>query len=183
VGRPAQRTQGSDPENQFRHPRLGLHGGRLTEILEPLPEPRETSAREDEHRAAGSPNTRPRWTTIRTNRAPHRSTWLEQQQRKSNREFLFTVERARENTTRGELAHIWSRPLGGWAEEGAMFGAEVGALGWAPLPASMAARPLPPTLWNIRPCPTLAAFLPAGLAGRLGQAAWQRPSWLAFSFF
>jgi hypothetical protein len=68
VGRPAQRTQGSVPENQFRRPRPGLHGGRLTEILEPLPEPRETStapAREEEHRAAGSPSTRPRWTETR----------------------------------------------------------------------------------------------------------------------
>jgi hypothetical protein len=77
VGRPAQRTQGSVLENQFRRPRPGLHGGRLTEILEPLPEPRETStapAREDEHRAAGSPSTRPRRTEIRTDRAPHRCT-------------------------------------------------------------------------------------------------------------
>jgi hypothetical protein len=77
VGRPAQRTRGSVPENQFRRPRPGLHGGRLTEILEPLPEPRETStapAREDEHRAAGSPGTRPRWTEIRSDRAPHRRT-------------------------------------------------------------------------------------------------------------
>jgi hypothetical protein len=68
VGRPAQRTQGSVLENQFRRPRPGLHGGRLTEILEPLPEPRETStapAREEEHRAAGSPSTRPRWTETR----------------------------------------------------------------------------------------------------------------------
>jgi hypothetical protein len=68
VGRPAQRTRGSVPENQFRRPRPDLHGGRLTEILEPLPEPRETStapAREEEHRAAGSPSTRPRLTAIR----------------------------------------------------------------------------------------------------------------------
>jgi hypothetical protein len=77
VRRPAQRTQGSIPENQFRRPRPGLHGGRLTEILEPLPKPRETStapAREDEHRAAGSPGTRPRWTEIRSDRAPRRRT-------------------------------------------------------------------------------------------------------------
>jgi hypothetical protein len=77
VGRSAQRTRSSVPENQFRRPRPGLHGGRLTEILEPLPEPRETStapAREDEHRAAGSPGTRPRWTIIRSDRAPHRRT-------------------------------------------------------------------------------------------------------------
>ena len=68
MGRPAQRTRGSVPENQFRRPRPDLHGGRLTEILEPLPEPRETSsapAREEEHRAAGSPSTRPRLTAIR----------------------------------------------------------------------------------------------------------------------
>jgi hypothetical protein len=68
VGRPAQRTQDSVPENQFCRPRPGLHGGRLTEILEPLPEPRETStapAREEKHRAAGSPSTRPRWTETR----------------------------------------------------------------------------------------------------------------------
>jgi hypothetical protein len=40
----------------------------LTKILEPLPEPKETStapAREEEHRAAGSPSTRPQWTKIR----------------------------------------------------------------------------------------------------------------------
>jgi hypothetical protein len=68
VGRPAQRSQGSILENQFRHPRLDLHGGRLTEIQEPLPDPRETytaPAREEEHRAAGSPSTRPRWTETR----------------------------------------------------------------------------------------------------------------------
>jgi hypothetical protein len=68
VGRSAQRTRSSVPENQFRRPRPGLHGGRLTEILEPLPEPRETStapAREAEHRAAESSGTRPRWTVIR----------------------------------------------------------------------------------------------------------------------
>ena len=68
MGRPAQRTQGSVPENQFRRPRPDLHGGRLTEILEPLLRPWETStapAREEEHRAAGSPSTRPRWTIIR----------------------------------------------------------------------------------------------------------------------
>jgi hypothetical protein len=68
VGRPAQRTQGSVPENQFCRPRPDLHGGRLTEILEPLPEPRDTStapAREEEHRAAGSPSTRPWWTRTR----------------------------------------------------------------------------------------------------------------------
>ena len=73
MGRSAQRTRSSVPENQFRRPRPGLHGGRLTEILEPLPEPRETStapAREDEHRAAESPSTRPRWTTIRTDKVP-----------------------------------------------------------------------------------------------------------------
>jgi hypothetical protein len=74
VGRPAQRTQGSVPENQFRRPHPDLHGGRLTEILEPLPEPRESStapAREEEYRAAGSSSTRPRWTIIRRT-APHR---------------------------------------------------------------------------------------------------------------
>jgi hypothetical protein len=68
MGRPAQRTQGSVPENQFRRPRPGLHSGRLTEILEPLLRLWETSttpAREDEHRAAGSPGTRPWWTIIR----------------------------------------------------------------------------------------------------------------------
>ena len=68
MGRPAQRTRGSVPENQFRRPRPDLHGGRLTEILEPLLRPWETStapAREEEHRAAGSPSTRPRWTIIR----------------------------------------------------------------------------------------------------------------------
>jgi hypothetical protein len=68
VGRPAQRTQGSVPENQFRRPRPNLHGGRLTEILESLPESRETStapAREEEHHAAGSSSTRTRWTIIR----------------------------------------------------------------------------------------------------------------------
>jgi hypothetical protein len=68
VGRPAQRTQGSVPENQFRRPRPDLHGGRLTQILEPLSEPRETStapAREEEHHAAGSPSNRPRWTETR----------------------------------------------------------------------------------------------------------------------
>jgi hypothetical protein len=45
-----------------------MHGGRLTEILEPLREPKETSttpAREEKHRAAGSPSTRPRWTETR----------------------------------------------------------------------------------------------------------------------
>jgi hypothetical protein len=36
VGRPAQRTRSSVPENQFRRPRPGLHSGRLTETLEPL---------------------------------------------------------------------------------------------------------------------------------------------------
>jgi hypothetical protein len=79
VGRPAQRTQGSVPENQFCRPHPDLHGGRLTEILEPLPEPRETStapAREEEHRAVGSPSTRPRWTECT---APHR--YPAQQQR------------------------------------------------------------------------------------------------------
>jgi hypothetical protein len=38
------------------------------EILEPLLKPWETSttpAREDEHRAEGSPDTRPRWTIIK----------------------------------------------------------------------------------------------------------------------
>jgi hypothetical protein len=68
VGRSAQRTQGSIPENQFRCPRPGLHGGRLTEILELLLRLWDMStapAREDEHRAAGSPDTRPRWTIIR----------------------------------------------------------------------------------------------------------------------
>jgi hypothetical protein len=76
VGRPAQRTQGSVPENQFRRPHPDLHGGRLTEILEPLPEPRETStapAREEEHRAAGSPSTRLWWTIIRRT-TPHTRT-------------------------------------------------------------------------------------------------------------
>ena len=75
MGRPAQRTQGSVPENQFRRPRPDLHGGRLTEILEPLPEPRVTSmapARE-EHRVAGSPSNRPRWIIIRQT-TPHTRT-------------------------------------------------------------------------------------------------------------
>ena len=45
------------PDNQFRRPRPGLHGGRLTEILEALPELRKTStapAREEEHHAEGA---------------------------------------------------------------------------------------------------------------------------------
>ena len=82
MGRPAQRTRSSVPENQFRRPRPGLHGGRLTEILEPLPEPRETStapAREDEHRAAGSSSTRPRWTEIRQESEHRRSARFRQQ--------------------------------------------------------------------------------------------------------
>jgi hypothetical protein len=82
VGRSAQRTRSSVPENQFRRPRPGLQGERLTEILEPLPEPRETStapAREDEHRAAGSPNTRPRWTETRQSARHHTGTQAQQQ--------------------------------------------------------------------------------------------------------
>jgi hypothetical protein len=148
VGRPAQRTQGSVPENQFRRPRPDLHGERLTKILEPLLRPWETStapARGEEHCAAGSPNTRPRWTTIRANRAPHRRTGkaterkqtkpherrvhlhllpiskmntkipriegidptvIGTERRKSNRELLFSVERARGRPARGELAHL-----------------------------------------------------------------------------
>jgi hypothetical protein len=82
MGRSAQRTQGSVPENQFRCPHPDLHGGRLTEILEPLPEPRETSttpAREEEHRAVGSPSTRPRWTETRQSARHHTGTQAQQQ--------------------------------------------------------------------------------------------------------
>jgi hypothetical protein len=82
VGRPAQRTQGYVPENQFRCPHLDLHGGRLTEILEPLLEPRETSTipdREEEHRVAGSSSTRPRWTDIREEPQHHTNARFQQQ--------------------------------------------------------------------------------------------------------
>jgi hypothetical protein len=82
MGRSAQRTQGYVPENQFRRPSPDLHGGRLTEILEPLLERRETSttpAREEEHRAAGSPSTRPRWTVSRQSARHHTGTQEQQQ--------------------------------------------------------------------------------------------------------
>jgi hypothetical protein len=215
VGRPAQRTQGSVLENQFRRPRPDLHSGRLTEILEPLLRSWETStapAREEEHRAAGSPNTRPRWTTIRANRAPHRRTRkaTERKQtkpherrvylhllpiskmntripriegidptvtgterRKSNRELLFSVERARGRPARGELAHLkelTSRRLsrGGrkpWrGSRSARLSAAASLIGCSSPRRSLFDTPL---------CvPYARCFLPAGLAGLLGQATW-----------
>jgi hypothetical protein len=99
VGRSAQRTRSSVPENQFRRPRPGLHGGRLTEILEPLPEPRETStapAREAEHRAAESSGTRPRWTVIR--RTQHHT-------------GAQVNQGARENRTAQEQHHLHLLPI------------------------------------------------------------------------
>jgi hypothetical protein len=85
MGRPAQRTRSSVPENQFCRPRPSLHSGRFTEILEPLLKLRETPmapAREDEHRAVGSPSTKPRSTTTREKcTTPHRSPSTEEERK------------------------------------------------------------------------------------------------------
>jgi hypothetical protein len=123
VGRSAQRTQGSVPENQFRRPRPGLHGGRLTEILEPLPEPRETStapAREEEHHAVGSPSTRPRWTKIREQ---HHTGVRAQKKSTNNRccmcaapaTAFFQSQPARITTGRPEIESI--DPVLNWSSE------------------------------------------------------------------
>jgi hypothetical protein len=71
----------------------------LTEILEPLPEPRETStapAREAEHRATESSGTRPRWTVIR--RTQHHT-------------GAQVNQGARENRTAQEQHHLHLLPI------------------------------------------------------------------------
>jgi hypothetical protein len=73
------------------------------EILEPLPEPRETStalAREEEHRAAGSPSTRPRWTKTRGSMS---STKARHQQRHTT-----TIENNTQPTIRTRPGHLES---------------------------------------------------------------------------
>jgi hypothetical protein len=122
MGRPAQRTQGSVPENQFHRPRPDLHDGRLIEILEPLLRPWETSAtpeREEEHRAVGSPSTRPRWTEIREEPQHHTNARFRQQSTdmpnstsaKANLPSFtcLPVRRTRERT--GRIRHRISKPV------------------------------------------------------------------------
>jgi hypothetical protein len=203
----------------------------LTEILEPLLRPWETSttpAREEEHRAAGSPNTRPRWTTIRANRAPHRSTGkaIERKQtnpherrvhlhllpiskmntripriegidptvtgterRKSNKELLFSVERARVRPARGELTHLkgpTSRRLsrGGrkprrkpWRRNWSARLSAVASLSGCSSPRR--------SLSGTRPCacPMPAAFCRLALLGCSAKRPGSGPAGSPFSFF